>query len=335
MGTFKRTKPKTWSLLGDVRRKPTDYEVVTYKFLNHFRQTPAPFEISPSDPINQWYLRYREGSPLQVEDWESFRDPHRLTYRQYTLLQHDRETYLDLLIDEHESKASLEDMSPEWVRTLHTLIIPMRFPLHVLQMASSYVSQMAPTAFVVNCATFQAADEMRRVQRLAYWTKALSLVHGENLAATGTARDAWENDAAWQPLRRSLEELLTVRDWGEAFTALNLVLKPALDALLNVGVSSLARKNGDDYLASLLTEFGHDSRRSRDWSIAMVRYAVERRPELQRTLNSWIARWQPLADEAVSALSVLFTAAPTPLPAHVIVGYKTKELNAIRQDCKI
>jgi toluene monooxygenase system protein E len=332
MATSKHTRPKTWSLLGDVQRKPTEYEVVSTKFLNHFRHTPAPFDLSPQTPINQWYLTYREGSPLQVDDWESFRDPNRMTYRKYVSHQHERETYLDILIDGHEAADSQRDLSQEWVATARDLVIPLRFPLHALQIATVYLAQMAPSSLIVNAAAFQAADEMRRIQRIAYWTKTLSLAHGEALAATETARTPWENGTAWQPLRRSLEELLAVRDWGETFAALNLVVKPALDTLINTCLAQLAARNGDEFLAALLTEFGHDGGRSRDWSVALANYAIERRPELRKILGSWISRWRPGATKAVTALSELFTAAPVPLPAPDVTASVTGQLDTIHQE---
>jgi toluene monooxygenase system protein E len=332
VATSKHTKPKTWSLLGDIQRKPTEYEVVSTKYLNHFRHTPAPFDLSPQTPINQWYLTYREGSPLQVEDWESFRDPSRMTYRKYVSHQHERETYLDILIDRHEEADSQRNLPQEWVATARSLVIPLRFPLHALQIAAVYLAQMAPSSLIVNPAAFQAADEMRRIQRIAYWTKTLSLAHDDALATTETARTPWESAAVWQPLRRSLEELLAVRDWGETFAALNLVVKPTLDTLVNTCLAQLATRNGDDFLAGLLTEFGHDGERSRDWSAALANYAIERSPELQKTLGSWISRWRPGATQAATALSELFTAAPEPLPADDVTTAVTGQLDALQHD---
>ena len=103
MATRERTTPKTWSLLGEVKRRPSVYEVTAAKFNYHFRREPAPFEMSTESPLNQWYLRYREGSVFNVDDWEGFHDPAKLTYSEYVTLQHDRETYLDGLIDHHEA----------------------------------------------------------------------------------------------------------------------------------------------------------------------------------------------------------------------------------------
>lgn len=313
MATNRRKAPRTWSMFGDVKRKPSPYEVVTGKFHYHFRRDPVPFELDPDDAINQWYLRNREGSPLQVEDWEQFRDPYKLTYKDYVSTQKDRETYVNALIDQYEAAGKPALLNTGWVTTLQSLFVPLRFPLHVLQMVGLYVGQMAPSAYITNCAHFQAADEMRRIQRIAYWTKVLANNHGEHLAHTDTARQPWESEPHWQPLRQLLEELLIAYDWGEAFTALNLVVKPMVDALFNWEFASLAEENGDQFLAQLFTEFANDSRRSQDWSQALVHYAVEHDPALSGVLGGWIARWQPGAREAVNALTPLFGEAPAPL----------------------
>ena len=214
MATTQRKPPKTWSLLGDVRRRPSSYEATAAKFNYHFRREPAPFEMDPQAPFNLFYLEHREGSPFNVDDWEGFKDPAKLTYADYVMLQHDRETYVDLLTDHHEAAESVAALDPAGGAPLRELFVPLRFPRHGRQMSGLYVGQMAPTAFIINCSNFSAADELRRIQRIAYHNRALADAHGEDLAETATARDRWEKDAHWQPLREGLEQLLTVRDWG-------------------------------------------------------------------------------------------------------------------------
>ena len=321
MAVSHRKAPKTWSLLGDVKRRPSAYEATAAKFNYHFRREPAPFEMDPQAPLNLYYLANREGSPFNVADWEGFRDPAKLTYADYVMLQHDRETYLDLLTDHHEAAESMGTLDATWVDTLRQLFVPLRFPLHVMQMLGLYVGQMAPTAFIINCANFQAADELRRIQRIAYATKALANAHGDVLAQTATARDAWEHAPAWQPLREVLEQMLAVQDWGEAFVALNLALKPALDAVVNVQLAELAAQNGDEYLSLLLAEFQLDSQRSRNWTAALVQHAVAQDRAMAEVITGWLATWQPRADNAVQAFAPLFETAKHPLDAgHVAAG---------------
>lgn len=323
MTTSPASRLRTWSMFGDVRRKPTPYEAVTGKFHYHFRRDPVPFELDPEAPLNRWYLTHREGSPLQVEDWEEFRDPYKLTYRDYVSMQHDREVYLDALIDRHEADGTADGLSPEWVETLGVLFVPLRFPVHILQMVSLYVGQMAPSSYITNCAHFQAADEMRRVQRIAYWTKVLSNAHSPALAETAPTREIWESDARWQPLREALERLLTAYDWGEAFTALNVAVKPTFDALVNGALGELASANGDPVVAELCAEFARDSHRSQDWTQALTSYALEREPSLGGVLTGWLDTWRPRADAAVAGLGELFATAPSPLDAAQVAAQAT------------
>jgi len=310
---------KTWSLLGDVRRKPSPYEVVTAKFHYHFRRDPAPFELDPEVPLNLWYLKNREGSPLMVEDWEGFRDPAKLTYRDYVLLQDKHEVYVDQLIDQHEAAGSAAALDPGWVATLTDLVVPLRFPLHTLQMTSIYIGQMAPSSFITNCSNFQAADELRRIQRIAYWTKVLANAHGDQIAETDTARAPWVDGAAWQPLRELVENLLITYDWGEAFAALDLAVKPAIDELLGVAFVELARRNGDDFLANLFTALRSDTARSRDWTSALVTYSTEREESLTALLDGWKADWQPRAIAACEPLAAMFETAPVPMAASEVM----------------
>jgi toluene monooxygenase system protein E len=314
----RREPPKTWSLLGDVRRKPSEYEVVTAKLHYHYRRQPAPFELDPNTPINTWYIRYREGSPLQADTWEGFRDPHQLTYQVYVQRQAERETYLENLVDEFERRNHDARLQTDWVRVLDRLYLPARFPMHALQMSALYEAQMAPSSFITNAAYFQAADEQRRIQWLAYRAKSLSLEHDAELASSAYTRRRWEEDAVWQPLRETVEKMLIAYDWGEAFVALNLIVKPVFDAVFNVQLAELARSHEDALLALMLDDFALDSQRSCDWTVALVQYAVAQRPANAGLLKQWVDQWKPLAYRGMEGVVEVFGQAPSPLEPRVV-----------------
>ena len=220
---------KTYTRLAAGRRIPTEYELVsTDLHYNH----PRRFELTAANPVVAWYYRYREGSALQARDWERFSDPRRTTYRGYTQLQDSREDVIDGLLREIDDTGYDQDLGEEWVRFLDRWYFPLRFPVHGLQMLAAYVAQMAPASRITNCAAFQAADELRRVQRIAYRTVQLGGPPSGTEAAR-RQRAAWEDAAAFQPLRELLERALIAYDWGEAFTVTNLVIKPRIDRLVN------------------------------------------------------------------------------------------------------
>ena len=110
-------------------------------------------------------------------------------------------------------------------------------------------------------------------------------------------------------------------------------MKPALDALLNSQFAALARRNSDEFLALLFTEFGVDSQRSQDWSSALVRYALEHRPELREVLTGWLGTWQPRAVEAAESLAAAFASAPAAMAADQVTGAVGEQHRAFLQTC--
>jgi toluene monooxygenase system protein E len=175
---------------------------------------------------------------------------------------------------------------------------------------------MAPASRITNCAGFQAADELRRVQRIAYRTVQLGGPPAETEAARRHQAD-WENAAAFQPLRELLERALIAYDWGEAFTVTNLVIKPHIDRLVNQEIAgTLATANGDPLLASIHFSLDEDARWHRAWAAALLRHLIEDTPANGDVVSGWIQKWNPLASRALEAFAEILAQAPVPRDAH-------------------
>ena len=315
---------KTYTRLTTGRRIPTEYELMsTDLHYNH----PRRFELPPSNPVVDWYYRNREGSALQARDWDQFADPRRTTYQIYTQLQDGREDVVDGLlreIDETEYDARLDD---EWVRFLDRWYSPLRFPVHGLQMLAAYVAQMAPSSRITNCASFQMGDEMRRVQRIAYRTVQLAGSPFDDEAAA-RQRAAWEEAAAFQPLRELIERALVAYDWGESFIVTNAVIKPRIDRLVNQDIAgTLATANGDPILTSIHFSLDEDAHWHREWTAALIRHIVDDNTANAEVVSGWIEKWSPLASEALEAFADVTAEAPVPSDPSVVAARITDEVS--------
>ncbi|MCX9191051.1 toluene hydroxylase [Carbonactinospora thermoautotrophica] len=302
---------KTWSALGNLRRLPTEYEIVTHG-LNYTTRSgrKTALESNPTTPMNMWYLTYRDKSPLQAADWNGFRDPDEMTYRKYVTMQDEQETVIEGVLDEYGTTGHDQSLPAEWLRFLGTVFTPTRFPGHALQMCSAYLAHMAPSSYITNCALFAGGDLLRRVTVVAYRTRQLQdAVPGVGGIGTDERR-VWEEHEAWQPAREALEKLLIAYDWGECFTAMNLVLRPTLDEILIRQVANLAHVNNDDLTWLLLSNLATDVDRCVRWSTALARYAVEQREVNRDVFRRWVDRWTPRADAAAAALGRLFEELP-------------------------
>ena len=306
----KKRKLRTWSEFGEIRRRPTEYEIGAHA-ANYTvrRDRMAPLEQNPSSPGNLWFLAYRDNSPLQLDDWEIFRDPDRMTYRSYVAKQSAQETKVAGLLDSFAAIDHDQSLSGAWVDVLRKVYTPIRYPSHALQMLQAYVAHMSPTAYITNAAALSAADQLRRVTVVSIRTRELQLAYPDAGFATGE-RGIWEQHEGWQPTRELLERALIAYDWGEALTAANLVIAPTLDDVLNRQLGRAARANGDDLTWLLCQNLHEDSTRRARWSSEVARLAVEGRPENVSAFERWISKWAPRADAAASALGSMLAGAP-------------------------
>ena len=301
---------KTWSSLGRLGRIPSEYEIVTHN-LNYTTRPnrTSALESNPTTPVNMWFLTYRDKSPLQADDWRGFRDPDEITYRKYVTMQDEQETVVEGIVDEYDSHGHDASLPTWWVECLATLFTPTRFPVHALQMCTAYLGHMAPASYISNCAVFGAGDLLRRVSLVAYRTRQLADATSSSIGRA--ERVAWERSEAWQPAREGLEKLLTAYDWGECFTAMNLVLRPTLDEILLRQLANVAHDNNDDLTWLLLGNLAVDTDRCTRWSTALTEYAIERRAANRDVLERWVGRWTPRAEAAAAGLGQVFEQLPS------------------------
>ncbi|MEV5408772.1 toluene monooxygenase [Thermopolyspora sp. NPDC052614] len=288
---------RTWSHLAKNRRRPTEYEVVSTDLLWTRRNPAAPFTMSPSIPVSQWFIRNREQTGLTHPDWNAFRDPDQLIYRTYTTIQDGQESYVDGLLDEHSRNDHDFGLPAEWVAQLAARHTPGRYLIHALQMSSNYLVALAPSSTVANCLMFQAGDQLRWVSRIAYRTAELRKTHPD--AGFGaTERRHWESSPHWRGFVELVERMLVTWDFSEQFVVLNVFAKPATDAMLRQ-FGDVGRGHGDTLTGLLADAQGIDGERSKRWTRALIRFLVDGEPSNLDTLRGWAEKWVPLGDQAI------------------------------------
>lgn len=251
------------------RRVPSLYDIGTSRLLYY---PGRGFEVET--PVVEWYRRHQTGGALELAALERFRDPRETTYAKYVALAHQREAFVDGLLRSADESGYDEKLDPAWLRSLERWLPALVYPCHGLQMVSAYVAQLAPTSELVTALLFQAADEMRRVQRLAYRTTQLGrmapgFLHGKT---------AWVEEREWQPLRRVIEELLVTYDFGEALVALELVVKPLIDSYFMWHGARLAEARRDPLLSRLFFSLHEDCRWHQSFTDELTRVLIADSP---------------------------------------------------------
>jgi toluene monooxygenase system protein E len=280
-----------WHLLA-ARRMPTEYELVSSELLYQPRQG-----LAVRTPAANFQARF--APLLHCSNWEGFRDPRETTYTSYVTEQREREIFVERLLASIDDTDYDRALDPSWLRVLERAFAPLRYPCHGLHMVAAYLGQAAPSGRITIAGAFQAGDELRRVQRLAYRTQQLMLAHP---GFGADAQGVWERDAALQPLREVIERLLVCYEWSEAFVALQLVVKPLFDEFSCGQLAALALRRGDDVLGRMLGSLRDDQLWHRRWSAALVEHLLNDDPSQRAAIQDLIDKWQPRMLAALDGL---------------------------------
>ncbi len=107
----------------------------------------------------------------------------------------------------------------------------------------------------------------------------------------------------------------------------NLVIKPRIDRLVNEEIAgTLATANGDPILTSIHFSLDEDARWHREWTEALVRHLVDDTPANAEVVSAWIAKWTPLASQALEAFAGILAEAPVPLAASTVTTRITSDV---------
>ena len=174
-------------------------------------------------------------------------------------------------------------------------------------MLSAYIQQVAPSSYVANCGSFQVADQLRRVQRIAYRTRQLGTEHPSH-GFGSSERAAWQDAPAWQPVREAMEKLLVVYEWDEALVGFNLVVRPVCDNLFVNQLSRAARLAGDELDALLLENLYQDCERHNRWTVAAMNYVVDQDAANRDVLRDLAAKWNGRAEAIIASGSEMIAA---------------------------
>lgn len=258
---------KTYWHLAEAKRIPKPYDLLTSKLLYYVDRG-----LETDLPLQSWYDRYQKQAMWQHPAWDRFADPHETTYGSYVERQKKREIFVDGLLHSITERHYDWELSDEWLALLETVVGVLRFPGHGLQMAAAYIGQMAPTGRLTVLAAFQAADEMRRIQRFAYRMRQLQ----ERMPHFGAnTKQYWQVRPEWQPLRALIERLLITYDWSDAFIALNLVIKPLYDTFFLRHFATWSRTQNDPLFAEILDALFEDAAWHHGAATALACFATQ------------------------------------------------------------
>lgn len=232
---------------------------------------------------------------IVMKDWYALKDPRQFYYSTYTLARARQQDTTEANFAFVESRGLAEMMSDELTATALRLLVPLRHAAWGANQNNTFICGYGyGTAFTQPC-MYHAMDNLG----IAQYISRLGLLLG-GTDALDAGKRAWLDDAAWQPLRRYVEDCLVVRDPFELFVAQNVVLDGLLYPLVYARVvdDDLSVKGGS--AVAMLTQFMSDwFDETRKWVDAVLKVAAAESGENREQLAQWIISWSCRAAAAM------------------------------------
>jgi hypothetical protein len=208
-------------------RRLTEYEAVTV-----YTQWGA--HAGGLQVMGDFLLR-PDGSPvfdpastkITLDDWYGYRDPNQMWQRPYYVSQSEAEKSIERVTELVVSTGSAKAVDPQWVeRGIVGAYFPFAHYEYGLFRALNMSARESLSDTINNVLVFLAADKLRHAQAISIMGLDLESVY-ENFDGTA-GKKVWLENPDWQPLRRLIEEVMTVIDWNETIVATMLALEPLI-----------------------------------------------------------------------------------------------------------
>ncbi len=224
---------------------------------------------------------------IVMEDWYALKDPRQFYYSTYTLTRARQQESVESNFKFVESR-NLVDLIADDIQQLSLdLLVPLRHAAWGANQNNAFICGYGfGTTFTQPC-IYQAMDNLG----IAQYLSRIGLLLGDQEALVA-GKDAWLTMAAWQPLRRYVEDTLVIRDPFESFVAQNVAMDGLLYPMLYEQIVDGHLSSKGASAISMLTQFMVDwSKETRRWIDAVLKVAANESDENREILEEWIIHW--------------------------------------------
>jgi propane monooxygenase small subunit len=243
--------------------------------------------------------------------WHEFRDPNEEWELSLYRYNSNVVRQVSQNIEAARQAKAFEQWNPNWVRFVERNVGAWMHVDHGLGLyLYANANRRAPTNMHNNAISVNSMHRIRAAQDLALYNLTLTEeIDGFNGAAH---IEAWNEDPAWQGVRKTAEQLTAIDDWCEAIFAANVVFEPLVGELFRSGlVQQAAPRNGDFVTPTIVGAAEYDfAERDLRYTKAMFELLTDDREFASHNktiMQQWLAAWVPRVIVAARALQPIWS----------------------------
>ena len=261
-------------------------------------QPQANFHYRPTwDPDYEIFDPSR--SAIRMANWYVLKDPRQFYYASWATARARQQDAMESNFEFVESRRMIGLMRDDVAARALDVLVPLRHAAWGANMNNAQICALGYGTVFTAPAMFHAMDNLGVAQ---YLTRLALSMSGPD--ALDAAKAAWQTDAAWQPLRRYVEDTFVVADPVELFIAQNLALDGLLyplvyDRFVDERIA-LAGGSAVAMLTAFMPEWHTESNR---WVDAVVKTMAAESDDNRALLARWTRDWSARAHDALAPVA--------------------------------
>lgn len=277
------------------------YQEATYDI-----QSQTNFHYRPLwDPERELYDRGR--TAVVMADWYALKDPRQFYYGTYTTTRAKQQEAMDRQFEFVQKRDLLRLLPDETQARIAFALVPLRHYEWGANTNNCYITAYGWGTAITQATMCNTMDRLGLAQHLS---RIGLLIDGNSGDTLRQGKQAWMEDAAWQGLRRQIENMMVTADWFELFVAQNLVADGLVYPLFFEKFdAAIANAHGPSL--AMLTEFNarwfDESSR---WVDFVIKTAAAESEANKALILGWIRDWQAALSAALAPLAARLLEGP-------------------------
>jgi phenol hydroxylase P1 protein len=239
---------------------------------------------------------------IVMNDWHAFADPRQYYYTSYVTARAKQQEVMDNSFEMLEKHGLWKTIPAPILDVVRKVLVPLRHYEYGANLNNQDICDRGYGAPITSLASFNGFDRIGMAQYLSR----IALLIDENEETTlQAAREAWLNDANWQPLRHAMEDSFVLDDWMEIMVAQNIVMDGFIYPLVYGRIMpQLANQGGGSLLmiTQFMSEWYDETVR---WTNQLMKVISAESPDNAALLKQWVSTWTHRIEQAVTPIAAL------------------------------
>ncbi len=263
-------------------------------------QAETNFHYRPTwDPDHELYDASR--TAIVLADWNVLKDPRQFYYANWTMTRARQQDTMEANFQFAEDRGLIGRMSDELRQLTLDVMLPLRHAAWGANMNNASICAYGWGTTFTAPAMFHAMDNLAIAQYLTRMGLAF-----DDPSVLEEGKKAWLEGAAWQGLRRYVEDTFVVSDPVELFVAQNLALDGMLYPLIyGAFVDDHVSLNGGTAVAMVTAFMSEWHSESARWVDAVMKAAGAESDANRSLLAQWLEKWSVRAHTALEPVARL------------------------------